>query len=67
MNYQAFKLRPDDWKSEGRCPYRLCQKEVFAHCMVGTVTTEHAQSDIAEAAMMGFDGMALNVIDAREP
>jgi hypothetical protein len=65
MNYQVVELRADTG-SEGTCPYRVCEKKVFAHYMVGTVTTAHAQQDIAEAAAMGLDGFALNVADPRE-
>lgn len=62
MNYQVVELR-EDTGDAGTCPYRVCQKKVFAHYMVGTVTSQHAQQDIADAANMVFDGFALNVSD----
>lgn len=33
MNYQVLELKTDSG-SQGTCPYRVCQKSVFAHYMV---------------------------------
>ncbi|KAH8705699.1 glycoside hydrolase [Talaromyces proteolyticus] len=37
-------------------------KSVFAHYMVGTITTDHANTDIQNAITAGFDAFALNVM-----
>ncbi|PYH42401.1 glycoside hydrolase family 71 protein, partial [Aspergillus saccharolyticus JOP 1030-1] len=37
------------------------ERAVFAHYMVGTTDTAHAEQDIEDAIAMGIDGFALNV------
>ena len=65
MNYQVVELTTDTG-DEVICSYRVCAKQVFAHYMVGTVSTAHAQQDIADAVAVGFDGFALNIGDPRQ-
>ncbi|KAH8193612.1 hypothetical protein TruAng_012222 [Truncatella angustata] len=66
MNPQVIPLVSGP-ETPGTCPYAVCEKQVFAHYMIGNMDEDHAHKDIDDAVAMGLDAFVLNVGDPTQP